>query len=151
MNETGRVEAPHRFRSRPLSSMVGNDFRHPKWTQQKEKGALLVVDIHGVIVACNKLAARLLRRSSETMVGKSVFELILALPFATDTPYYNLAYAVFHADDDFEMERFAIDESGLRIPINITVSSVVVKGRRLISLRLKTSKLAKEFVHDRPT
>lgn len=112
--------------------------------EQKASGALLMVDIRGRIVECNKSAARLLRQPLDQLVGQYISKVILDLPFATDTPYYNLAYAVFHADDDFEMERFAIADCGVHIPVNITVSSVVIKGRRLILLNLKAAKLNKE-------
>ncbi len=105
---------------------------------------MLMVDVRGKIVESNKSAARLLRKSDEQLVGLRVSDVIPDLPFATDTPYYNLAYAVFHADDDFEMERFAIAENGIHIHLNITVSSVVIKGRRLILLNLKAAKLNKE-------
>jgi PAS domain-containing protein len=111
---------------------------------QKEHGAILMVDIRGKIVECNKSAARLLRTPVDQLVGQLVSNVILDLPFAIDTPYYNLAYAVFHADDDFEMERFALGEDGMHIHLSITVSSVVIKGRRLILLKLKAAKLNKE-------
>lgn len=110
----------------------------------KANGALLMIDIRGRIVECNKSAARLLRQPLDHLEGQCISSVILDLPFATDTPYYNLAYAVFHADDDFEMERFAVTDCAVHIPITISVSSVVIKGRRMILLNLKAAKLNKE-------
>lgn len=144
MGDMERSDAMSLYVSKNSTLSKQRNLRQFEIDAHKVRGALLMVDIRGKIVECNKSAARLLRKPLDQLVGQYVSNVILDLPFATDTPYYNLAYAVFHADDDFEMVRFALADCGVHIPVSITVSSVVIKGRRLILLNLKLAKIMKE-------
>lgn len=100
----------------------------------------LILDIWGVIIGCDNSAARLLSQTPELIIGQPAIDIIPNLPFATNTPYFNLAYAVFHATDGFELELFALTGDGNSIPITISLSYLMIKRRRLILMSLKAVK-----------
>ncbi len=114
--------------------------QHAKKERFVEDGAFLIIDIRGRIIECSDAAAVLLGYSYDGLHGRLISQVIPKLPFAMDTPYYNLAYAVFHADKDFKMDRLAVSGNGEVVPVDVFVSSVVVKGRRLILLNLMAAK-----------
>jgi len=70
-------------------------------------------------------------------VGLSVSAIVPELPFAMNTPGYNLAYAVFHATEGQWTRRTALSAQGLKVPVDIAVSKVTVAGKPCIALRLR--------------
>jgi PAS domain S-box-containing protein len=117
--------------SSPAAKHVPENFCH--WHPQN---AELVIDISNRITGCSPAASRLLGQSSERLSGQPIDSLIAELPFSSDTPYYNLAYAVFHAANGTSLKRKAINADGTEIAVVITFASTVMKGRRLIRLNL---------------
>jgi PAS domain S-box-containing protein len=115
----------------PSAKHVPENLRH--WHSQN---AELIIDISNRITGCSPAASRLLGQSSERLSGQPINSLIAELPFSSDTPYYNLAYAVFHAANGTSLKRKAINADGAEIAVDITFSSTVMKGRRLIQLNL---------------
>jgi PAS domain S-box-containing protein len=113
------------------AKQVPENLRH--WHPQN---AELIIDISNRITGCSPAASRLLGQSSERLSGQPINSLIAELPFSSDTPYYNLAYAVFHAANGTSLKRKAINADGAEIAVDITFSSTVMKGRRLIQLNL---------------
>jgi PAS domain S-box-containing protein len=100
------------------------------------QNAELVIDISNRITGCSPAASRLLGQSSERLAGQAIDSLIAELPFSANTPYYNLAYAVFHAANGTSLSRTASTADGAEIAVDITFSSTVMNGRRLITLNL---------------
>lgn len=97
----------------------------------------LVVDGGGRIEACSAHLAASLGWPAETLVGLPVSTVIEKLPFAVNTPGYNLAYAVFHSTGRVWIRSIALSAQGLKIPVDIALSKVVVKGKCCIGLRLR--------------
>lgn len=98
--------------------------------------ASLIIDIKGYITECNLAATHLLDNQTHELSGHSVTEIIPELPFSPDTPFYNLAYAIFHSSDEMPMQ---LATDGQEIPIDINLSSAVMNGKRYIKLNLKPS------------
>jgi PAS domain-containing protein len=97
----------------------------------------LTIDAGGRIVACSPQAAALLEQQPSILPGHSVRELIPELPFAPNTPGYNLAYAVFHAMDPIWIRRTALGAGGRTIPVDTALSSMLINGKRHITLGLR--------------
>jgi PAS domain S-box-containing protein len=102
----------------------------------------VTIDIAGRIVDCSAQARALLGKSADELSGMVLSDVIPQLPFGSNTPYYNYAYAVFHSGDDKSMQRTALLANGKKMPLNISLSPTLVKRRRLIKLKLAPS----EFV-----
>lgn len=105
--------------------------------QQHEAG--LIIDITGRIIECSPAAMQLLGQQPDALFEHDVTEIIPELPFAQDTPIYNLAYAVFHSSDGQMMQHSALLANGNKIFIAIVLSSTVMNGRRHITLNLTPS------------
>jgi PAS domain-containing protein len=96
----------------------------------------VTIDIAGRITECTAQASALFGKRADELSGVAISDVIPQLPFASNTPYYNFAYAVFHSGNDNSMRRMTLDANGKNVPIDITLSRTVVKGRRLIKVRL---------------
>ncbi len=101
--------------------------------------AALIIDAAGCITDCSPAAKELLGRQSESLSGRAVAALIPGLPFAIDTPGYNIAYAVFHAADRQRMRHMALLADGRRLPIDVALGSLTMNGHLCIALTLKPS------------
>jgi hypothetical protein len=97
----------------------------------------LVVDGVGRIERCSPSVTALLGWPAGALVGLSVSAIFPELPFAANTPGYNLAYAVFHATEGRWTRRTALSAQGLKVPVDIALSKVTVAGRPCIALRLR--------------
>jgi len=83
----------------------------------------------------------LLRQHELNDSGRNLAEIIPKLPFAVNTPFYNLAYAIFHAKDQ-PRTSVALAQDGTQIPIEIRLSKVLKKGRHLISLSIAPTEIS---------
>jgi PAS domain S-box-containing protein len=99
----------------------------------------LTIDIAGRITDCTEDASTLLGQHAEELTGQMLSDAILKLPFSSNTPYYNFAYAVFHSGADKTLRRTILLADGREMPINVSLSPTVVRGRRLIKVRLTPS------------
>lgn len=99
----------------------------------------VIVDISGRITDCTPEASSLLGHHSNGLSGLELTEVIPKLPICSNTPYYNLAYAVFHSGNERPMQRMATAADGRKIPVNISLSRTVIKGRHLIKINLASA------------
>jgi hypothetical protein len=97
----------------------------------------LVVDGVGRIERCSPNVTALLGWPAGALVGLSVSAIFPELPFAANTPGYNLAYAVFHATEGRWTRRTAVSAQGLKVPVDIALSRATVAGKPCIALRLR--------------
>jgi hypothetical protein len=97
----------------------------------------LVVDGVGRIERCSPSVTALLGWPAGALVGLPVSAIFPELPFAVNTPGYNLAYAVFHASEGRWTRRTALSAQGLKVPVDVALSKVTVEGRPGIALRLR--------------
>lgn len=123
----------------PTGMLFGKRFdarnRGLDWEEQQD--AFLMVDVRGRIIDHSAAAAELLAYSENGLLGMQISQILPELPFAVDTPYYNLAYAVFNTDHEVQTQHSAVTQDGKSIMVNVSVSSVAIKGRRLIFLALQ--------------
>ena len=104
-----------------------------------EREATVTVDAHGRIAHCSAAGAELLGSQVESLIGQPLSQFFDQLPFDPNTPGYNLAYAVFHsAEGRWQRHRVATPD-GLRVGVDMAMSSVRMKGRRAIQITLKAT------------
>jgi PAS domain-containing protein len=115
-----------------------NNFKKEKHYWQKNDSSL-VTDIRGRIKGCGISASKILCRQPDELAGLRLEDLIPELPLSPDTPFYNLAYAVFQSKNGLQIQRTIQTDDGRKIPINISLSTTVVRGKHLISLTLNPS------------
>lgn len=108
----------------------------PQRCAMPKHDAALIIDISGRITDCTPGASHLLGHDSDKLSGLELTEVIPKLPFSSNTPYYNLAYAVFHSANNRPMHRVAMTADGRKIPIDVSLSRTVIKGRHLIRVNL---------------
>ena len=101
------------------------------------KDAALMLDITGRISAANAAAALLLGRPPGTLCGLAATALMPQLPFAADTPGYNMAYAIFHTGDARWQPHQAIAADGRRVAVELLLACSSLEGRRVITLSLR--------------
>jgi PAS domain-containing protein len=101
------------------------------------KDAALMLDITGRISAANAAAALLLGRPPGSLCGLAASALMPQLPFAADTPGYNMAYAIFHTGDARWQPHQAIAADGRRVAIELVLACSSLEGRRVITLSLR--------------
>lgn len=77
--------------------------------------AIVITDVDGRITDCNCAAAELLNRPVDQLSGEPLTAMLPGLPFALDTPGYNLAYAGFRAADEHWLAGMARLNDGTRI------------------------------------
>jgi hypothetical protein len=70
-------------------------------------------------------------------VGLPLSSVIADLPISVNTPGYNLAYSVFHATEGAWIRRDARAAHGLKLPVDIALSRVIVDGKPCIQLNLR--------------
>jgi hypothetical protein len=99
--------------------------------------ASLVVDATGRIVRCSPCVTASLGWPAGALVGLPLSSVIADLPISVSTPGYNLAYTVFHATEGAWIRRDAQAAQGLKLPVDIAMSQVVVDGKPCIQLRLR--------------
>ncbi len=105
--------------------------------REQHQETALIMDITGRITACGSAVVALLCQRPERLFGQAITKIIPQLPFGTDTPYYNFAYAVFHGANGNLMQRTAFASDGREIPVDVQLSGTVMNGRRLIKLDLQ--------------
>lgn len=101
--------------------------------------AIVIMDIDGQITDCNCAAAELLNRNADELPGEPLMAMLSGLPFAPDTPGYNLAYAGFHAADEHWLPGTARLTDGSRIAVDIAFSTAKTNRQRFIVLTLRPS------------
>ena len=125
-----------------MESVAPATTRKHNHKQRRQKNAVLphdaavIIDIAGRITECTPEASTLLGQHHTKLSGLALTEVIPKLPFCSTTPYYNLAYAVFHSGNGRPMHRTALAADGRKIPVEISLSRTVIKGRHLIKVNL---------------
>lgn len=109
--------------------------------QATQHDVSVTIDIAGRITDCTPAAKILLGHRTHQLSGMALTELIPKLPFCPNTPYYNLAFAVFSAGNTRPMQRMATAADGKKIPIDIALSRTIIRGRHLIKVHLSPSKM----------
>ena len=99
--------------------------------------ASLIVDVAGRITHCSRAAIELLGDKSEALIGRAVAAVIEGLPISSDTPGYNLAYAILQATDGQWAHRNAVQTGGKKIPVDIQFSNVMRQLPFFITLTIK--------------
>lgn len=97
----------------------------------------LTLDVNGCITNCTPAAARLLGCDADSLAGQAIKTLIAKLPLASNTPGYNLAYAVFHSRDSGWMHCTVQSHNGQKIPVEVALGSTHLRRQRLITLNLR--------------
>jgi PAS domain-containing protein len=100
----------------------------------------VTIDIAGRITDCTPEASALLGQETDELSGLALSDVIPKLPFCSNTPFYNFAYAVFHSGEEKAVQRMAFGADGRKIPLDISLSRTVIKGRHLIKVKLAPSK-----------
>ena len=129
------------------SQFIQNENKNPLKNSRARKETLhwkkhdssLITDIRGRIKGCGDRASKLLCRQPDKLSGLSLDTIIPQLPLSPNTPFYNLAYAVFQSGTGLPMQRTIQTDEGRNIPLDISLSVTVVKGRHLIALTLNPS------------
>jgi hypothetical protein len=116
--------------------------RPPAWrcaqvTAFSAHDASLVVDATGRIVRCSPCVTASLGWPAGALVGLPLSSVIADLPISVSTPGYNLAYTVFHATEGAWIRRDAQAVQGLKLPVEIAMSKVIVDGKPCIQLSLR--------------
>jgi hypothetical protein len=122
----------------PCKRKVAETRKH----QEQHQETALIVDITGRITACGSAVITLLCQRPERLFGQAITKIIPKLPFGSNTPYYNFAYAVFHGANGALMQRTAFAPDGRAIPVDVQLSGTVMNGRRLIKLDLQATCVA---------
>ena len=110
--------------ARPLVEPSGHD-------------AALIIDTHGRIADASTGAADLLGRRLDALLGHAITSVMPHLPFAADTPGYNMAYAIFHGADRVWQTHPVVSTDGQLVPVEATLASALVNGARFITLCLR--------------
>ncbi len=112
---------------------------HAAAPEQRSTGrdAMLMVDMTGRISDANPAAAVLLGRRPDTLFGLAATSIMPQLPFAADTPGYNMAYAIFHTGETQWQPHQALTTEGRRVAVDLALACVTVNGRRVITLSLR--------------
>lgn len=100
---------------------------------------VVLIDLCARIADCSPAATHLFCRQSEQLSGLPLSDIIPNLPFASETPIYNLAFAVFHSGNGASLQRTARTADGRTVPVTIALSSQMMNGKRHISLALMPS------------
>jgi hypothetical protein len=98
--------------------------------------AVLMVDSTGRIASCSQDAKDLLGGDEAPLEGRLITELIPELPFTPNTPGYNLAFSIFSEAKGGWTRRIALLANGQKMAIDTALSSVKIRYRRHIKLRL---------------
>lgn len=101
--------------------------------------AVVITDADGRVTDCNGAAAKLLNRQPEKLPGENLSTLLPGLPFARETPGYNLAYAGFHAGAERWLSGTAHMNDGSRIAVDISFRTAKRNHQRFIMLTLRPS------------
>ena len=110
--------------ARPLAELSGHD-------------AALIIDTHGRIADASMGAAALLGRRLDALLGHAITSVMPRLPFAADTPGYNMAYAIFQGANPGWQPHPALTADGRQVPVEASLASALVNGARFITLCLR--------------
>lgn len=105
--------------------------------EQESRDAALIIDTHGRIADASTGAVTLLGRRLDALIGQAITSVMPRLPFAADTPGYNMAYAIFHGADPVWQPHPAVTTDGQLVPVEATLASALVNGARFITLCLR--------------
>lgn len=108
----------------------------PEWI---DHDAIVVLDLAGRVTACNSAAAALLGRPAGAVSGHAVSSLISGLPFAAETPGYNLAFASLHGAQDSWLSGAARLADGDPIAIDVALTCAKRADGHFIFLMLRPS------------
>lgn len=111
------------------------------YRQVTQHDVSVTIDIAGRITDCTPEAKILLGHRTHQLSGMALTDVIPKLPFCPNTPYYNLAFAVFSAGSSRPIQRMATAADGKKIPIDIALSRTIIRGRHLIKVHLSPSKM----------
>lgn len=99
--------------------------------------ASLVINGAGHIEDCSPQLTASLGWPAGGLVGLPVSTVIAKLPFAVNTPGYNLAYAVFHSAEGVWIRSIALSARGVKVPVDIALSKVIFQGKHCIGISLR--------------
>lgn len=99
--------------------------------------AALIIDTHGRIADASTAAAALLGRRLDALLGHAITSVMPHLPFAADTPGYNIAYAIFQGANPGWQSHPALTADGHQVPVEAALASALVNGARFITLCLR--------------
>lgn len=103
----------------------------------KDNGtATVILDINGRIVRCNQTALNLLGNTHAELLGAQLQKIIPDFPLSVSTPYYNLAYAVFHSRNSPFLQQQVNLKDGAKISVNVAISKTTQNRRSLIFLSM---------------
>lgn len=102
-----------------------------------ERDAVIVTDISGSITEVSPAAAAMLGQAPDALLGNALKSIIPGLPFAPETPGYNLAYTGLYAIEDLWLRRSAQSADGQEMPIEVALASASMNDNRYIVLTLR--------------
>jgi hypothetical protein len=99
--------------------------------------AALIIDTHGRIADASVGATALLGRRLDALLGHAITSVMPQLPFAADTPGYNMAYAIFQGGHPDWQPHPAVTADGRLVRVEAALASALVNGARFITLCLR--------------
>lgn len=89
----------------------------------REWDGVLIVDARGGVAFCSSAAAELFGSPRAELVGQPVAALIPDLPFARETPEFNLAYVIFSSDDGQWRRRTLALRDGRQMSVEVSINT----------------------------
>ncbi len=99
--------------------------------------AAMVLDRSGVVRYCNTAALRLFRTGGRALVGQHVTTRIPGLPFKSETPGYNVAYATLWAATAIWLRFSGVDSQGRSLNVHVSLNKFELEGHHQILLILR--------------
>ncbi len=99
--------------------------------------ATMILDKSGIVRYCNAAAARLFRASTRELTQRHITALIPGLPFNSETPGYNIAYAAFWAAGRPWRVFGGADSRGCSLWLHVLLDKLELEGGYQILLNLR--------------
>lgn len=97
----------------------------------------VILDQDGCIRACGQHIAALAGVTGQSLSGQPIKSLLPALPFRSDTPGYNIAFAVFHAGSGRCTPCKLKNEVGLPVMVDVSVTVLEAAPAYLFGLEIR--------------
>lgn len=111
----------------------------------------VILDQHGCIRSCGQGVAALARLAAQALDGQSIKALLPTLPFQPGTPGYNVAFAVFHANNKRHTVCRMNTGDGVPLVVEVALTVLETAPAYLFSVEIrKHASLAVVATYDNP-